>query len=192
MEYALWGQGDEHEGRADWVLILILMEYALWDCRPLDWKRPLVPVLILILMEYALWAMMVLIILMQFQSLNPYSNGICSMSDIPDHSRKRMWPVLILILMEYALWAWSSLWCNQMWKRLNPYSNGICSMRKTIQALWARLRTWVLILILMEYALWGVKSAVKDYSKASLNPYSNGICSMRHLVLVVKPWILMS
>ena len=37
------------------VLILILMEYALWDVH--DWRNSQIPVvLILILMEYALWA----------------------------------------------------------------------------------------------------------------------------------------
>ena len=48
----------------DGVLILILMEYALWDTNLFVVAAPSV-VLILILMEYALWA-----VANQFQNIN--------------------------------------------------------------------------------------------------------------------------
>ena len=62
----------------EYVLILILMEYALWDLYGRVWpKEP--RVLILILMEYALWVV------------------VASQKNHEEF-------VLILILMEYALW----------------------------------------------------------------------------------------
>ena len=60
------------------VLILILMEYALWHLPSLDWTWT--RVLILILMEYALWQDGAKIVTATIKN------------------------VLILILMEYALW----------------------------------------------------------------------------------------
>ena len=89
MEYALW----VHKIMATLlknciVLILILMEYALWDgkgyCVGAGHR-----VLILILMEYALWG------------------TVCN-------DRTALAAVLILILMEYALWASSEIfkWNN--------------------------------------------------------------------------------
>ncbi len=55
MEYALWLKGNEVVKSSVAVLILVLMEYALWQgafsALPIDGT----PVLILVLMEYALW-----------------------------------------------------------------------------------------------------------------------------------------
>ena len=67
------------------VLILVLVEYALWD---VSWNS-IFPeagrVLILVLVEYALWA-------------NGYDAAIENMR------------VLILVLVEYALWAFSNFY----------------------------------------------------------------------------------
>ena len=60
-------------------------------------------------------------------SLNPYSNGICSMRE------------MIKTFGAYIL-------------GLNPYSNGICSMRNIFKSVVTNFAA-VLILILMEYAL---------------------------------------
>ena len=62
------------------------------------------------------------------EGLNPYSNGICSVSKTDDGQLT------------------NSHLC------LNPYSNGICSVRKT-DYLYTDSKGQVLILILMEYAL---------------------------------------
>ena len=63
-----------------YVLILVLMEYALWAAGPVTNDTP-IAVLILVLMEYALW---------ELDNLSGYQEG---------------YMVLILVLMEYALWA---------------------------------------------------------------------------------------
>ena len=63
------------------VLILILMEYALWVPRLAQIQPATYTVLILILMEYALW---------EIEKIGG--------------SGKNKNDVLILILMEYALW----------------------------------------------------------------------------------------
>ena len=87
-----------------WVLILILMEYALWAVMQALGERTKSDVLILILMEYALWESTQLLFPLLEQSLNPYSNGICSLSSPVIKEIKLSHAVLILILMEYALW----------------------------------------------------------------------------------------
>ena len=62
------------------VLILVLMEYALWDTTNLI-KEIGSDVLILVLMEYALWASYIFVGKHEFLScLNPCFNGICSLS----------------------------------------------------------------------------------------------------------------
>ena len=160
-------------------------------------------VLILILMEYALWEKEREVYDNNNDGLNPYSNGICSVRTAWSAS---MWSlqfkVLILILMEYALWEQLKLDEKGVAHGcLNPYSNGICSVRG--QKCWGYSKnTRVLILILMEYALWVDESLLAMCEKASrvlililmeyalwecfyknspdygcLNPYSNGICS---------------
>ena len=62
-------------------------------------------VLILVLMEYALWHLSQDDNYLYFvKSLNPCSNGICSLT-LECHTVKSSTPpVLILVLMEYALW----------------------------------------------------------------------------------------
>ena len=136
------------------VLILVLMEYALWPLRVSGRSSPTV------------------------KSLNPCSNGICSLTVLnsrlsfwqmkvlilvlmeyalwlPRHSCGRHYCscVLILVLMEYALWQLQPSTCKVMSRCLNPCSNGICSLTRiayfSLQELFM-----VLILVLMEYALW--------------------------------------
>ena len=88
-------------------------------------------------------------------SLNPCSNGICSLSTTP--------------LIDLLLSA----------KSLNPCSNGICSLRSVWKPLVISLQGMVLILVLMEYAHWAL-SMVRSWRRlVSLNPCSNGICSLR-------------
>ena len=135
------------------VLILILMEYALWDCCTVCstwWKFCLNPYSNGIC---SLSGMNNIAIRIICKCLNPYSNGICSLRNC--RACWKTWTnlVLILILMEYALWG-ISLSANFGQKN-------------------------VLILILMEYALWAVAgSDATITSFVCLNPYSNGICSL--------------
>ena len=125
---------------ASFVLILILMEYALRgeagsSLRPCNHL-----VLILILMEYALRVNSNSTQLCKnYKSLNPYSNGICSTRSV-------------------------SVYVRSMPISLNPYSNGICSTRDLHSA--DRSSTIVvLILILMEYALRGQKKIYNPHSQ---------------------------
>ncbi len=110
-------------------------------------------VLILILMEYALWGKQVCRCLTSWWSLNPYSNGIYSMRRCNSLLFEKARSVLILILMEYTLWGRGyyhlyrgiqgvlililmeyTLWeeyqncVHILLSCLNPYSNGIYSM----------------------------------------------------------------
>ena len=55
MEYALWALLLFNLFLVAGVLILILMEYALWEVAVPEGAAGTPPVLILILMEYALW-----------------------------------------------------------------------------------------------------------------------------------------
>ena len=98
-----------------------------------------------------------------YESLNPYYNGICSMSN-NNNNIVFSYEVLILIIMEYALWAGSGDGYGVKEYSLNPYYNGICSMR----AMKRRLRQ----------------------SAQSLNPYYNGICSMSSWICSEMRWRL--
>ena len=111
-----------------------------------------------------------------FLSLNPCSNGICSLT-FTNHASTKWTEVLILVLMEYALW---------------PKGSTLCRTKRTVlilvlmeYALWQQgiesSRWWrqiVLILVLMEYALWQKHGYEIVYLCGSLNPCSNGICSL--------------
>ena len=152
MEYALWVDMHSKDCYKNMiVLILILMEYALW-VTPSNLLAVTVRVLILILMEYALWdgsmfkfdfEFVVLILILMEYALWVVRNQIDERNSVH---------VLILILMEYALWA--------------------------VQITKFCLSAWVLILILMEYALWGREIITNKAGMLGLNPYSNGICSL--------------
>ena len=139
-------------------------------------------VLILVLMEYALWARNKEIIVKPWKCLNPCFNGICSLRIDKFYATKNAKDVLILVLMEYALWELLSLWDCHGIACLNPCFNGICSLRIFVK-IWQKLFRpclnpcfngicslraiefpsyddviVVLILVLMEYALWDIPS----------------------------------
>ena len=164
MEYALWGES-KSVMRCDLseVLILILMEYALWGWKSIRFWR-IASVLILILMEYALWVPKVWST-SPASCLNPYSNGICSMSNC------------------------NLVFNEQIDGRLNPYSNGICSMRaakaKDSRNVNFRLNPYSNGICSMREGLVLVKKQMM-----SLNPYSNGICSMRWHRPCLSAWLL--
>ena len=56
------------------------MEYALWDGMSTKRAQTEISVLILVLMEYALWAPDVKTYAVGLAGLNPCFNGICSLS----------------------------------------------------------------------------------------------------------------
>ena len=129
MEYALWLFLNTINHAWNKVLILVLMEYALWLKNVYEGLRNSIEVLILVLMEYALWP--------RFLRLGS-----------PHHI------VLILVLMEYALWRRAIHWlARQERQSLNPCSNGICSLTIKVYGV-DENGNKVLILVLMEYALW--------------------------------------
>ena len=151
MEYALWAASNAKQcNRGWWVLILVLMEYALWGKYSYyieRWNEGLNPCFNGIC---SLRVTLLLSILMVF-SLNPCFNGICSLRT-KTMALKPSNVVLILVLMEYALWAqW--MYHALMWSR-------------------------VLILVLMEYALWDIR-----------NVNHRHICS-RVLILVLMEYAL--
>ena len=61
-------------------------------------------VLILVLMEYALWQRTLQVVRNDRESLNPCFNGICSLTVGTPEELLDSEMVLILVLMEYALW----------------------------------------------------------------------------------------
>ena len=167
-------------GESEQVLILVLMEYALWA----GWQKSACPsdgwglnpcfngicslrrgrqrlyiedeiVLILVLMEYALWVLSLTFYIQQEQCLNPCFNGICSLRRRTCYFKWHRLGVLILVLMEYALWDEKDVYMG--------------------------LQHWVLILVLMEYALWAEVRIFREKLKDGLNPCFNGICSLRDL-----------
>ena len=151
-----------YEIRKKWcpnpVLILVLMEYAHWDSLASQFLT-LSSVLILVLMEYAHWGTCKLRQRTKNPSLNPCSNGICSLSPFVLLGFIGSAVVLILVLMEYAHWEQKRFTNQVNAQRLNPCSNGICSLRN---------------------------SKVRKQIEARLNPCSNGICSLS--VRVVAMW----
>ena len=153
------------------VLILVLMEYGLWQervkreteeiglnpCSNGIWSltkqgetsQPHPPVLILVLMEYGLWRIV----------------------DYGDGSR---YPVLILVLMEYGLW----LFCPtlQHLRCLNPCSNGIWSLTLSAASAFIILQC----LNPCSNGIWSL-TFYKERAQESgigLNPCSNGIWSL--------------
>ena len=64
------------------VLILVLLEYALWEVINFNEERKALQVLILVLLEYALWVTEPVVVSAKITN------------------------VLILVLLEYALWVW--------------------------------------------------------------------------------------
>ena len=163
------------------VLILVLMEYAHWDCiwRIYAWHNDGLNPCSNGICSLSSWPEC----LGTFHyGLNPCSNGICSLRDYEVRiSRKRY--VLILVLMEYAHWD------------LAKYSNSHFNLQVLIlvlmeYALWV-LKDWrttvanclVLILIVAEYALWVLQEMITSSYPSGLNPYCSGICSMSSLTM---------
>ena len=135
------------------VLILVLMEYGLWQKRSERWELR-ATVLILVLMEYGLWLDMLDSTEIKTSGLNPCSNGIWSLTWDGAALFKLITRVLILVLMEYGLWREVMNKGRKPVTGLNPCSNGIWSLTA-----WGRRydKTGrVLILVLMEYGLWPV------------------------------------
>ena len=155
MEYALWPDNGATDVTVKPVLILVLMEYALWRLKGLMAKNIRLIVLILVLMEYALWLW------------------------VGYYHQKAAYCVLILVLMEYALWQEIQEELREFECSLNPCFNGIYSLtwRDTRHVLGSGII--VLILVLMEYALWlPAHSPINQLWGSSLNPCFNGICSL--------------
>ena len=109
-------------------------------------------VLILVLMEYALWLWQIRYTPLWSSGLNPCSNGICSLTmhikTVQPQSQVCLNPCSngICSLIEKA----RNLYVKE--KCLNPCSNGICSLIYYLKCI--RKLFNVLILVLMEYAFW--------------------------------------
>ena len=155
------------------VLILVLMEYGLWQervkreteeiglnpCSNGIWSltkqgetsQPHPPVLILVLMEYGLWRIV----------------------DYGDGSR---YPVLILVLMEYGLWLFCPTLQHLRFWCLNPCSNGIWSLTLSAASAFIILQC----LNPCSNGIWSL-TFYKERAQESgigLNPCSNGIWSL--------------
>ena len=128
------------------------MEHGLRVGNIINATKIILEVLILLLMEYALWVLSRRCQGQASSGLNPSFNGICSVRGWQSH--RRLWvPCLnpsfngICSVRIIARTADKSLIC------LNPSFNGICSVSpqgNSCVIQWLR----VLILLLMEYALW--------------------------------------
>ena len=110
-----------------YVLILVLMEYGLWQSK-LSGESNESSVLILVLMEYGLWPNCQTTLTAGRRCLNPCSNGIWSLTPGKKRLEAQFHFVLILVLMEYGLWR-IMIWISHIVQE-------------------------VLILVLMEYGLW--------------------------------------
>ena len=111
------------------VLILIILEDALWDSSRKLWQT-CQTVLILIILEDALWDFVYGKIQFHPACLNPYYTGRCSLSEEDGKKITETREVLILIILEDALWA----------EEVNSSAK----------------QCLVLILIILEDALWDV------------------------------------
>ncbi len=138
----------------------------------------------------------------QDSSLNPCSNGICSLT-----WKTAFQPLNNSLSLNPCSNGICSLTCRTRYRlrchslSLNPCSNGICSLTlleielSSIRhgvlilvlmeyALWLQPETndgkqyLVLILVLMEYALWQRMAEINNCNSQGLNPCSNGICSL--------------
>ena len=110
-------------------------------------------VLILVLMEYALWLMLSNMTASIWVCLNPCSNGICSLT-IYFMIHFPVCPVS-LNPCSNGICSLTSITtaAHKIKNSLNPCSNGICSLT-VVLTLSSDKNNCVLILVLMEYALW--------------------------------------
>ena len=129
-------------------------------------------------MEYALWQSRKANLASIFKSLNPCSNGICSLTI--QYGACRYLASLGLNPCSNGICSLTNLEVTHKEDTLtglNPCSNGICSLTELYSNYWIVIQI-VLILVLMEYALWLPKMSSKKQLKICLNPCSNGICSL--------------
>ena len=133
------------------VLILVLMEYGLWQAYK-ALKELVLSVLILVLMEYGLWLIVQEYLKVYYLCLNPCSNGIWSLTKRKMTKKK---PHYRLNPCSNGIWSLTITWrLSLRWLlSLNPCSNGIWSLTWQYH-LSLSIRESVLILVLMEYGLW--------------------------------------
>ena len=93
--------------------------------------------------------------------LNPYSNGLPSLTAHSQQQQVSPKSVLIPILMDYPLWQLPLVMLTQLLTRLNPYSNGLPSLTWPVRRLTITPMA-VLIPILMDYPLWLYISQLDD------------------------------
>ena len=115
VDYALWLHRERVCRLTTQVLILVLVDYALWqqDANPPKGKAR---VLILVLVDYALWRN----------------------SKVESRSSQK---VLILVLVDYALWLYVLYAKHKISKSLNPCSGGLCSLTRQKLKVMKLLRT---------------------------------------------------
>ena len=135
------------------VLILVLVDYALWRQRERRVQRLFCLVLILVLVDYALWLSSEWPSTWMAVCLNPCSGGLCSLTyNDPEE------PSNLYLSLNPCSGGLCSLTCNcsrDYWHHyfgLNPCSGGLCSL--TYQYRPVPFETAVLILVLVDYALW--------------------------------------
>ena len=153
MEYGLWQYRLHVEGQYCRVLILVLMEYGLWPVEGPTASTAAFIVLILVLMEYGLWLMSDAKTRFIDPSLNPCSNGIWSLTvhgGMPEDNRQ-----IRLNPCSNGIWSLTKITppCSKLNTGLNPCSNGIWSLT-LYQISYQYWVNDVLILVLMEYGLW--------------------------------------
>ena len=152
------------------------MEYGLWPWfQQTDVK--LLSVLILVVMEYGLWQNSTLVVfVVHTLSLNPCCNGIWSLTTIAEKATVLKPGVLILVVMEYDSWQflpkWKlsffvlilvvmeyGLWHNVWQPRIQEFSslNPCCKWNMVSDSVtndsYNGLQYLVLILVVMEYGL---------------------------------------
>ena len=129
------------------VLILVVVEYALWDLSQHERLTWSLRVLILVVVEYALWVTTKSLKIISKLSLNPCCSGTCSLRSPPTTTTPRYSWVLILVVVEYALWASIDL--------RKTLINIVLILVVVEYALWVYTPSgMVLILVVVEYALW--------------------------------------
>ncbi len=154
-----------HKGLFREVLILVVMEDALWQTVFKIMARRML-VLILVVMEDALWLYGRVSRQRCWISLNPCCNGRCSLT-LGWNDQGETWIfVLILVVMEDALWLFQNGIFWVIGCSLNPCCNGRCSLTNLFIP--KQLRLGVLILVVMEDALWHFYFTPKTQTKCVL------------------------
>ncbi len=124
---SLTGSKGSQKGQEPHVLILVVMEDALWR-RYVTCQDTIGVVLILVVMEDALWRSVSRREGGSIACLNPCCNGRCSLTKVLLLVWNRGRIVLILVVMEDALWQkFYRVFVHRM-DSLNPCCNGRCSL----------------------------------------------------------------